>query len=153
VIRGQFLISNNVYYSLDDSLLLKTFVHLLENIMILKVHHAQITIPKDTEDLAREFYCELLGLREIHKPQALQGRGGFWLESDGFQVHIGTEDDFDRTKTKAHIAYLVEDLENWREQLQGQNIKIIEGIPIPNFRRFEFRDPFGNRVEFLEKID
>ena len=21
---------------------------------------------------------------------------------------------------------------------------------IPNYRRFEFRDPFGNRVEFLE---
>ncbi len=135
---------------MDNSVCLKTFTHLPEKIMILRVHHAQITIPKNTEDLAREFYCELLGLREIPKPEALQGRGGFWLESDGFQIHVGTEDAFDRTKTKAHIAYLVEDLENWRGKLQAQDIKIIEGIPIPNFRRFEFRDPFGNRVEFLE---
>lgn len=121
--------------------------------MILKVHHAQITIPTDAADLAREFYCELLGLREIPKPEALQNRGGFWLELDGFQIHVGTEDDCSRAKTKAHLAYLVEDLENWREKLQAQDIKIIEGIPILNFRRFEFRDPFGNRVEFLEQTD
>ena len=120
--------------------------------MLIKIHHAQITIPKGAESKAREFYCALLGLREIPKPEALQGRGGFWLELDGFQIHIGTEDDFDRTKTKAHIAYLVEDLENWREKLQDRNVKIIEGVSIPNFRRFEFRDPFGNRVEFLQKI-
>ena len=120
--------------------------------MILKIHHAQITIPKDAEEMAREFYCEFLGLREIPKPEALQGRGVFWHELDGFQIHIGTENDVDRAKTKAHLAYQVEDLENWREQLQGKNIKIIEGISIPNFRRFEFRDPFGNRVEFLQKV-
>ncbi|CAN5581321.1 VOC family protein [soil metagenome] len=120
--------------------------------MILKIHHAQITIPKGAETEAQEFYCAFLGLKEIPKPEALQGRGGFWMESDGFQIHVGTEDGFDRTKTKAHIAYLVEDLENWREKLQKKGIKVIGGIPIPNFRRFEFRDPFGNRVEFLEKI-
>ncbi|MBA2494166.1 MAG: VOC family protein [Acidobacteria bacterium] len=118
--------------------------------MILKIHHAQITIPKGAEDKAREFYCDFLGLKEIPKPESLQGRGGFWVELGGFQIHVGMEDDFDRTKTKAHIAYLVENLENWRKKLQKKDIKIIGGIPIPNFRRFEFRDPFGNRVEFLE---
>ncbi len=28
---------------------------------------------------------------------------------------------------------------------------MIEGVLIPHYSRFEFRDPFGNRVEFLEK--
>jgi catechol 2,3-dioxygenase-like lactoylglutathione lyase family enzyme len=79
--------------------------------MILRVHHAQITIPVGAETEAREFYCEFLGLREIPKPESLQKRGGFWLEIGEFPVHVGTETDFDRTKTKAHIAYLVEDLE------------------------------------------
>ncbi len=120
--------------------------------MLLQVHHAQITIPKNAENEARNFYCGLLGLKEIPKPESLQGRGGFWLELKDFQIHVGTEDDFDRAKTKAHIAYLVVDLENWREKLKEKDIKILEGIPIPNYRRFEFRDPFGNRVEFLEKI-
>jgi catechol 2,3-dioxygenase-like lactoylglutathione lyase family enzyme len=119
--------------------------------MIQKAHHAQITIPKDGEASAREFYCIFLGLKEIPKPESLQDRGGFWLELDDFQIHIGVEDDFDRSKTKAHIAYLVEDLDKWQKKLEEKNIKIKEGIKIPHYNRFEFRDPFGNRVEFLEK--
>lgn len=120
--------------------------------MLLQVHHAQITIPKGEETGARAFYCKFLGLKEIPKPASLQARGGFWLEINGFQIHVGTEDGFDRTKTKAHVAYLVEDLESWREKLAAKGLKIIEGVPIPNYNRFEFRDPFGNRVEFLEEI-
>lgn len=119
--------------------------------MILRVQHAQITIPKGDEVKAKEFYCEFLGLKEIPKPEALKGRGGFWLEIGAFQVHVGTEDDFDRTKTKAHLAYEVENLEGWREKLESSGVKILEGVKIPHYNRFEFRDPFGNRVEFLEK--
>ena len=35
-------------------------------------------------------YCELLGLVQIAKPQALQSRGGFWFEAGTLQVHVGT---------------------------------------------------------------
>ena len=121
--------------------------------MLLRVQHAQITIPKGAENEARNFYCDILGLREIPKPEALQNRGGFWLEVGSFQIHIGTEDGVEREKSKAHIAYEVENLEAWREKLIENKIKILEGIPIPHYRRFEFRDPFGNRVEFLEQTD
>ena len=121
--------------------------------MLKRVQHAQITIPKGGEDQAREFYCDFLGLREIYKPDSLINRGGFWMELDGFQIHVGTEQDFDRTKTKAHLAYEVADLNAWREKLEKREVKVIEGVEIPNFRRFEFRDPFGNRVEFLELTD
>ena len=115
------------------------------------MQHAQITVSNGAETEARQFYCDLLGFKEIPKPEVLQTRGGFWLEVGGFQVHVGTEDNFDRAKTKAHIAYEVEDLNAWRKKLETGGVKIIEGIPIPNYSRFEFRDPFGNRVEFLEK--
>ncbi len=124
---------------------------MVKKLLILRVQHAQITIPKGAEIEARKFYCEFLGLKEIPKPEALQTRGGFWLEVGAFQIHVGTEDGFDRTKTKAHIAYEVENLNSWRERLETSGVKIIEGIPIPDYSRFEFRDPFGNRVEFLEK--
>jgi catechol 2,3-dioxygenase-like lactoylglutathione lyase family enzyme len=123
-----------------------------KKLLILRVQHAQITIPVGAEDAARKFYCGVLGLREIPKPEALQTRGGFWLEVGSFQIHIGTEDGFDRTKTKAHVAYEVENLAAWREKLLENKVKILEGIPIPGYHRFEFRDPFGNRVEFLEKL-
>lgn len=119
--------------------------------MLLKVQHAQITIPLGEEEKAREFYCEFLGLKEIPKPESLKQRGGFWMELSGFQIHVGTEKDFDRRATKAHLAYEVENLQSWREKLKTRNIEILDGVKIPNYERFEFRDPFGNRVEFLGK--
>ena len=119
--------------------------------MILAIHHAQITIPKGAEDEARNFYCGILGLKEIAKPQELVGRGGLWLEVGDRQVHVGTEDGVDPSKSKAHVAYQVDDIEHARRTLIDNGVKIIDGIPIPGMSRFEFRDPFGNRVEFLEQ--
>ncbi len=119
--------------------------------MILGLHHAHITIPKGSEDKGREFYCDLLGLSEIEKPESLKSRGGFWLKVGDREVHIGTEDVIDRTKSKAHLAYLADDITYWKDTLQQNGIDIIESIAIPGYRRFEFRDPFGNRVEMIQQ--
>ncbi|MDM5309876.1 VOC family protein [Peribacillus frigoritolerans] len=121
--------------------------------MIKGLHHVQITIPKENEEKAKNFYCGILGLQEIEKPESLKGRGGFWLKVGDKDVHIGTEDDFDRLKTKAHIAYEVEDISYWKNRLTKENIQILDGVPIPNFERFEFRDPFGNRVEMIQNLN
>lgn len=117
--------------------------------MILGLHHAQITVPIGMEEDARRFYCGVLGLHETPKPTSLAGRGGFWLEVGGQQVHVGTEEGVERAATKAHLAYLVEDLEHWRARLLSEGIQALEGVPIPGYARFEFRDPFGNRVEMI----
>lgn len=119
--------------------------------MILSIDHVQITIPHGAEFQAREFYCNFLGLQEIPKPESLIKRGGFWLQLGQQQIHIGTEE-FDRSKTKAHIAYRVSDLNCWREKLRNMNITVADGLEIPGFERFEFRDPFGNRIEFIQPI-
>ncbi len=118
--------------------------------MLKAVHHAQVSIPVGSEAQARSFYCGILGMTEIPKPETLAGRGGFWLELNGFQIHFGAEDGIDRARSKAHLAYLVTDLDQWRTRLTEAGCSIIDGIPIPGYDRFEFRDPFGNRVEFLE---
>jgi catechol 2,3-dioxygenase-like lactoylglutathione lyase family enzyme len=119
---------------------------------IISLHHAQICIPKGTEAEGRRFYCDVLGLQEIEKPVSLQGRGGFWLQVGDRQVHVGTEGPADRAATKAHVAYEVDDLEAWRAKLQTHGITIVEGVSIPGYDRFEFRDPFGNRVEFMQAL-
>ena len=119
--------------------------------MINAVHHVQVSIPNGSEIEARSFYCGVLGMSEIPKPDALAGRGGFWLELNGFQIHFGTEDGIERSKSKAHVAYLVNDLDGWREKLINAGCGVKDGIAIPGYDRFEFRDPFGNRIEFLEK--
>ena len=91
-------------------------------------------------------------LVEIAKPDALAGRGGFWLDLGGFQIHFGAENGVDRIKTKGPLAYLVTDLDGWRKTLTAAGCEVADGIPIPGYQRFEFRDPFGNRVKFLESV-
>ena len=121
-------------------------------VMIIGIDHVQITVPANSVPAARAFYCGLLGLPEIEKPDALRGRGGFWLQAGDRQVHVGTEEGVERNATKAHVAYAVRDLEAWQQRLAASGVEILEGVPIPGYERFEFRDPFGNRVELIETV-
>jgi catechol 2,3-dioxygenase-like lactoylglutathione lyase family enzyme len=118
--------------------------------MILGIDHVQITVPANAVAEARTFYCGLLGLREIEKPAILRERGGFWLQVGDRQVHVGLEDGIARHGTKAHVAYCVTDLAEWRARLTDAGVAIMNGIPLPGRDRFEVRDPFGNRVELIE---
>jgi len=88
--------------------------------MIIGIDHVQITVPAGAVAAARAFYCGLLGLREVEKPAALQGRGGLWLQVGDRQVHVGTEEGVDRHATRAHVAYAVSDLAQWRARLAGR---------------------------------
>jgi len=119
--------------------------------MITALHPAQITVPPGAEAAAREFFCEQLGLREVPKPAALLARGGFWIQLGAVQIHVGTEDGVDRRKTKAHLGFEVDDLAAVRSLVQRLGLEISEGEPIPGLERFELRDPFGNRMEFLQR--
>jgi catechol 2,3-dioxygenase-like lactoylglutathione lyase family enzyme len=119
---------------------------------ILGIHHVQITIPQGAEEQGRQFYCQLLGLTEIEKPKVLQARGGFWLQVGDRQVHVGTEDGVERESTKAHIAYQVSDIDVLRMRLQENGVSIQDDVPLPGLARFQIRDPFGNRIEFIQQL-
>ncbi|CAN5330930.1 VOC family protein [soil metagenome] len=116
--------------------------------IIARIHHVQITIPRGSEDAARAFYCDVMRLKELEKPTSLAGRGGFWLQVGDQEVHVGT-DDSDRSKTKAHIAYEVDDIPAWRARIEAAGCKAEDSVPIEGYERFEFRDPFGNRAELI----
>jgi catechol 2,3-dioxygenase-like lactoylglutathione lyase family enzyme len=117
--------------------------------MIVGIDHVQITVPANAVAEARAFYCGSLALPEVAKPAALRGRGGFWLQVGDRQVHVGTEEGVARHATKAHVAYAVTDVAGWRARLAAAGVEVLDGVPIPGHDRFEFRDPFGNRVEFI----
>ena len=119
---------------------------------ILGLHHVQITIPRAAETTGRDFYCGVLQLTEIDKPASLRGRGGFWLQLGDRQLHVGVEDGVDRARTKAHVALEVDDLESWRGRLREHGVTVSDSVPIPGVVRFEVRDPFGNRLEFLQRL-
>jgi catechol 2,3-dioxygenase-like lactoylglutathione lyase family enzyme len=120
--------------------------------VILGLHHAQITVPASMEEAAVEFYSQVLGLEQIEKPESLKDRGGTWFDLDGQQIHLSGEDGVNRRATKAHLAYLVGDLDYWRKRLVDNEVTPVESVPIPGYERFEARDPFGNRIEFIQRI-
>lgn len=119
---------------------------------VLRLNHADIIIPKGSEQIAREFYCGLLGFREIDKPKDLQKNGGLWLQLSDIQIHLSIQNGYDPSKTKAHLAYEVSDLEALKTSLKVRGIGWNENSPVPGFVRGDIRDPFGNRIEFLQKI-
>jgi catechol 2,3-dioxygenase-like lactoylglutathione lyase family enzyme len=115
-----------------------------------RLNHIQICIPPGKEAGARKFYTEVLGLEEIEKPEELKPNGGLWLKIADIELHIGIEDENNRSKR--HPAFEVEDLAGIKSYLRDKNIRLKEEIQIPGVNRFSFFDPFGNRIEFLEKI-
>jgi hypothetical protein len=36
--------------------------------------------------------------------------------------------------------------------MRENGIEIGDSVPIPGYARFEIRDPFGNRVEFIQRV-
>jgi len=117
-------------------------------IKFIKLNHIQLCIPKNSEEEARAFYCGLLELEEIEKPEFLKKNGGFWLKIADIELHIGTEDL--TNESKRHPAFEVTELNRIKTALIAKGIKIRESQSLPNYNRFSFYDPFNNRIELLE---
>ncbi len=116
----------------------------------LRIHHVNLTVAASEELTAREFYLGFLGLAEIPKPDSLKANGGFWATLGAVELHVSLQDGIDRAVARSHVAFEVEDLEAWRAAILEQGLAPLASNPIPGMSRFEFRDPFGNRLELLE---
>jgi catechol 2,3-dioxygenase-like lactoylglutathione lyase family enzyme len=57
-----------------------------------------------------------------------------------------------RGASKAHLAYGVDDLGAFVSRLEAAGIGVERGVPIPGHDRVELRDPFGNRVELIQRL-
>ena len=113
------------------------------------IDHIQIAAPPGSEDKARKFYGEVLGMEEIPKPENLKARGGCWFQCGPQEVHIGIQNDFTPAK-KAHPGFTVNALDQLKLRLEEAGYVISEEPPIEGRARFFTHDPFGNRIEFLE---
>ncbi|HSJ77330.1 MAG TPA: VOC family protein [Erythrobacter sp.] len=117
---------------------------------IIGLDHVQIAIPAGGEDQARAFYAGLLGMTEVPKP-ANQSASGCWFIGGAASLHIGVDPDF-RPATKAHPALLVDDLAGLRALLAKASCVIREDKPVEGYARFFTEDPFGNRIELMERV-
>ncbi|MEJ8548584.1 VOC family protein [Brevibacillus borstelensis] len=115
----------------------------------LGIDHVQLAAPAGCEEEARKFFCGLLGMREVPKPEALRKRGGVWFQCGPQTIHIGVEEAFQPAK-KAHPAFLVKNSEELRQRLINAGVTVKQSEEIPGVIRFFAEDPFGNRLEFME---
>jgi len=115
-----------------------------------RLDHIQICIPPGKENEARHFYTDIIGLTEIPKPKELIENGGLWYKLADIQLHIGTENEINQSRR--HPAFEVENIQAARALMEKHGIKIREEIQLPGQVRFSFIDPFGNRIELLQKI-
>jgi catechol 2,3-dioxygenase-like lactoylglutathione lyase family enzyme len=117
---------------------------------IIGIDHVQLAMPAGEEDRARTFYGEVLGLPETPKPPNLAKRGGCWFESDLVKIHLGVDKDFHRA-TKAHPGLLVKELRNIVARCHEKGFRVVDDEPLEGYDRVYVDDPFGNRIELMEK--
>lgn len=119
---------------------------------ILSIDHVQIAIPVGEEEKARSFYVHVLGFVEIPKPAELAKRGGAWFQSQNVQLHLGVESDF-KAARKAHPAFIVSELDALISKVQEEGYDTDTAQPaLDGYKRAHVFDPFGNRIELLEKL-
>lgn len=115
---------------------------------LIAIDHVQLAMPQGGETLARAFYGELLGLREVPKPSELAQRGGIWFENDCVKVHLGIEQDF-RPARKAHPAFVVEEFISLIDSLNKHGREVVTAELFNGYQRAHVTDPFGNRIELI----
>jgi catechol 2,3-dioxygenase-like lactoylglutathione lyase family enzyme len=124
---------------------------------IVGLDHVTIQIDDGEEALrqALRFYGEVLGLTPLDRPANTDnGRPGAWLQcGPQQQLHIitGAGASTENRISRRHPAFRVSKLEGLRRRLQTAGVEIIAGNRFPGQERFFVRDPWGNRLEFVER--
>jgi catechol 2,3-dioxygenase-like lactoylglutathione lyase family enzyme len=117
---------------------------------ILNIDHVQIAIPIASEDRARAFYSGILGFTEVAKPPQMSERKSIWLVAGAVNLHLGIELDFTPAK-RAHPAFVVEGLDKILAACDRAGISTKPDTSCNGFRRVHVFDPFGNRLELMER--
>lgn len=118
------------------------------------IDHVQLAAPEGCEEEVRSFFGNLLGWVELEKPETLRHRGGVWFRCGIHEVHIGVQPAF-APALKAHPGFAIRGLEQLKERLARHGVDVLDDeLRLEEgHRRFFASDPFGNRLEFLERIE
>jgi catechol 2,3-dioxygenase-like lactoylglutathione lyase family enzyme len=117
---------------------------------ILRLDHVQVAIPVGSEDRARQFYSGILGFAEVEKPAEMAGRNSIWFVGGQVNLHLGLEPDFHPAK-RAHPALVVQGLDEILLSCEHAGLITKQDTSFNGFRRFHVFDPFGNRLELMER--
>lgn len=118
---------------------------------VIGIDHVQLAMPHGGEEQARRFYIGVLGMSEIEKPPHLAVGGGCWFAAGAAHVHLGVEEGH-RPSRKAHPALLVDNLAATVHALEMAGVPFTSGKPLSGYIRGDTTDPFGNRIELMERV-
>jgi catechol 2,3-dioxygenase-like lactoylglutathione lyase family enzyme len=110
----------------------------------------QIAIPVASEGRARAFYSGILGFTEVAKPAEMAERKSIWFVAGGVSLHLGIESDFHPAR-RAHPAFVVKDLDAILDACERAGLSTKPDTSFNGFRRVHVFDPFGNRLELMER--
>jgi len=113
-----------------------------------RLDHILISIPEGKKEEARDFYRNVLELKEI---PGNHPRGAIWFEIADIQLHVREESV--AYYSSRHPAFEVNELEDAKKFLESKGVKIAYSSEIDGRDRFFFRDPFDNRFELLQFRD
>ena len=102
-------------------------------------------------DEAARFYCEVVGLERIERPETLGGVGA-WFLAGAQELHVSEHEGF-VPAVKAHPAFELPaaELDALAVRLVGARAEVQWDGRLPGARRFYSFDPAGNRLEFLTR--
>jgi catechol 2,3-dioxygenase-like lactoylglutathione lyase family enzyme len=120
--------------------------------MILGFHHYYFICPPDGRDAARAFYGGLLEMRASPPAAALDDGELLWFFAGDVALHLRFSPDPEPASPRRHLAMRVADAATLRRRLEDAGHATDDAVDLPGQRRFYARDPFGNRIEFVEIV-
>lgn len=123
--------------------------------MILQYDHVQVMIPTGKLDDALAFYVGLLGFTRVPKPADMR-QSGAWLVSGQVNLHLGEDlnrrtDEF-VASPDAHPAMRVDNFDELIQVAKEKGLKVRVDTGPSGFHRGSIWDPFGNRIELMQKL-
>jgi catechol 2,3-dioxygenase-like lactoylglutathione lyase family enzyme len=109
-----------------------------------------VTVIVTDVERSRQFYRDVLGLREVPPPYTFDFVV-LWFDLGGQFLHLLHKPQPDLISPR-HFALGVTDAIAARDRCRRHGLTIDETVRIPNADRFFIRDPDGNRIELIQWV-
>lgn len=118
--------------------------------MVVALHHVNVTVPSELEHQTKQFYGDVLGLKQVPKPSGSRPSGA-WYQIGANQLHLSVENENRGPLSSRHICFAVSDLKAAETKFREAGVEIIpDPRPVEGNARFYVRDPGGNLLEIVQ---
>jgi catechol 2,3-dioxygenase-like lactoylglutathione lyase family enzyme len=122
----------------------------MELVTVITLHHVNVTVPRELERQAKEFYGAVLGLEQVPKPSGSRPSGA-WYQIGATQLHLSVENERPGSLSSRHVCFAVPDLNAAENKFREAGVEIIpDPRPMEGTLRFYVRDPGGNMLEIVQ---